>query len=178
MPGERQFRDQGGATVISRDISSAGGESPRPVAPMNRLLFIAETAAADGGALFRGREVLVATAGQATPLGSLAWSGLTASMADFFRLDRAAAEVSGRVAEEGAGIATEAGLHASPVAVEAAGPVWTAIVETADRHDAAMIVMGSRGLTGLRSTLLGSVSSAVVHHTDRPTLLVRQPIAG
>ena len=128
------------------------------------------------GALFRGRDALVATVGQATPLGSLAWAGVTASMADFFRLDRAAAEVSGRVAEEGARIATEAGLHASPIAVEAAGPVWTMIVETADRHDAAMIVMGSRGLTGLRSTLLGSVSSAVVHHTDRPTLLIRQPV--
>ena len=37
--------------------------------------------------------------------------------------------------------------------------------------------MGSRGLTGLRSMLLGSVSSAVVHHADRPTLVIRQPVA-
>jgi nucleotide-binding universal stress UspA family protein len=26
--------------------------------------------------------------------------------------------------------------------------------------------------------LLGSVSNAVVHHTDRPTLIFRQPVAG
>jgi nucleotide-binding universal stress UspA family protein len=49
------------------------------------------------------------------------------------------------------------------------------IVEVADRHDAAAIVVGSRGSTGLQRALLGSVSSAVVHHADRPTLIVRQP---
>jgi nucleotide-binding universal stress UspA family protein len=52
--------------------------------------------------------------------------------------------------------------------------VWKTIVEIADRHDAATIVMGSRGLTGLRPLLLGSVSSAIVHHADRPTLIIRQ----
>jgi nucleotide-binding universal stress UspA family protein len=56
--------------------------------------------------------------------------------------------------------------------------LWLTILEIADRHDAATIVMGSRGLAGLRSTLLGSVSNAVVHHTDRPTLIFRQPVAG
>jgi nucleotide-binding universal stress UspA family protein len=52
--------------------------------------------------------------------------------------------------------------------------VWKTIVEIADRHDAATIVMGSRGLTGLRPMRLGSVSSAIVRHADRPTLIIRQ----
>jgi nucleotide-binding universal stress UspA family protein len=34
--------------------------------------------------------------------------------------------------------------------------------------------MGSRGLTGVRSMLLGSVSSAVVHHADLPTLVIHR----
>ena len=96
-------------------------------------------------------------------------------MVDFVELDRAAAEHGGRLADEGVRIAQEAGLEAEPLAVKATGPVWKTIVEIADRHDAATIVMGSRGLTGLRAMLLGSVSSAVVHHADRPTLIVRQP---
>jgi nucleotide-binding universal stress UspA family protein len=130
------------------------------------------------GALFAGRDALVVTVWQPTSLGSIAWSGVTASMVDFFKFDRAGAETARRVADEGVRIAIEAGLQATPLAVEAAGPVWHTILEIADRHDAATIVMGSRGLTGLRSTLLGSVSNAVVHHTDRPTLIFRQPVAG
>ena len=59
--------------------------------------------------------------------------------------------------------------------IKADGSVWKAILETADQHDAASIVMGSRGLTGLRSMLLGSVSNAVVHRADRPTLVIRKP---
>ena len=89
--------------------------------------------------------------------------------------DRASAEAAGRVAEEGARLALEVGMKAEPVAVVASGPVSTTIVEIADRHDAEVIVMGSRGLTGLRSVLLGSVSSAVAHHADRPTLIIRRP---
>jgi nucleotide-binding universal stress UspA family protein len=66
---------------------------------------------------------------------------------------------------------------AEPLALEAAGPVWKTIVDTADREDAATIVMGFRGLAGLKAMLLGSVSSAVVHRADRPTLIVRRPLA-
>ena len=130
------------------------------------------------GTLFAGRDAVVLTVWPHTSLGSLAWSGVTASMVEFFRFDRADAEFGHRVADEGVRIAIEAGLHATPVAVEADGPVWTTILETADQLDAATIVMGSHGHIGPRSMLLGSVSSAVLHHTDRPTLLLRQPVAG
>lgn len=128
------------------------------------------------GALFAGRPALVVTVWQATALpSSLGIAGEPAGMVDFVKLDRAAAEDGNRVAREGVRIAHEAGLDAEPLAVEAAGHVWKTIVEIADRHDAAAIVMGSRGLTGLRSMLVGSVSNAVVHHADRPALIIRQP---
>jgi nucleotide-binding universal stress UspA family protein len=108
-------------------------------------------------------------------LGAFAWYGAGPNLFDFADLDRAGAEAGGRVAEEGVHIAREAGLAAEPMAVEANGPVWKTVTETADRNDATAIVMGSRGLTGLRSMLLGSVSSAVVHHSDRPVLVVHIP---
>jgi nucleotide-binding universal stress UspA family protein len=78
-------------------------------------------------------------------------------MVDFFKLDRAAAEDAGNVAaQDGVRIARDAGLKAEPITVEATGSVWKTIVEIADQHDAATIVMGSRGLRGMRSMLLGS----------------------
>jgi nucleotide-binding universal stress UspA family protein len=127
------------------------------------------------GALLAARPALVVTVWQPTAaLDSFAWSGTTAGMVNFVELDRAAAEGGGRVADEGVRIAQDAGLEAEPVAIKATGPVWKTIVETADRKNAAAIVMGSRGLTGVRSMLLGSVSSAVVHHADRPTLVMHR----
>jgi nucleotide-binding universal stress UspA family protein len=128
------------------------------------------------GALFAGRHALVVTVWQPiADLGDFAWTGATAGQVNVVELNRGAGEDGGRVADEGVRIALEAGLKAEPLAVEATGSVSRTIVETADRYDAAAIVMGSRGLTGVRSMLLGSVSSAVVHHADRPTLVIRRP---
>ena len=107
-------------------------------------------------------------------LGTIAWAGATASMVDFVELDQAAATDGLRVAEAGARLAREAGLEAEAIAVKAAGPIWKTILEVAEEHRAAAIVLGSRGLTGVRSMLLGSVSGAVVHHADRPTLVVHR----
>ena len=127
--------------------------------------------------LFAGHSALVVTVWQPTAgLGTFVWAGETVGMVDFQELDQAVAAESIRIAREGVSIAQEVGLQAECLVVKACGPVWKAILEIADRRDAATIVMGSRGLTGLRSLLLGSVSSAVVHHTDRPTLVI--PRAG
>jgi nucleotide-binding universal stress UspA family protein len=41
-----------------------------------------------------------------------------------------------------------------------------------DRH-ATVIVAGSRGRGGLASTILGSVSSGLVHNAETPVLVVR-----
>jgi nucleotide-binding universal stress UspA family protein len=130
------------------------------------------------GALFTGRRALVVTVWQPTSVpSSLGFAGETAGLVDFAELDRAAAEDGRRLADEGVRVARDAGLIAEPLAMKAFGPVWKALVEIADREEAATIVLGSRGMTGLKAMLLGSVSSAVVHHADRPTLVVRRPLA-
>jgi nucleotide-binding universal stress UspA family protein len=100
--------------------------------------------------------------------------GFPAETVNFAEFDRAGAQDGARIAEEGVRIARDVGLDAEPVAIRASGPVWQTIVETADCHDAAAIVMGSRGLSALRSVLLGSVSAGVVRHADRPTLVIHR----
>jgi nucleotide-binding universal stress UspA family protein len=47
-----------------------------------------------------------------------------------------------------------------------------AIVELARERGVAAIVIGSRGLTGLRARLEGSTSSAVLKHASCPVLVV------
>ncbi len=46
---------------------------------------------------------------------------------------------------------------------------------TAARLGADLIVMGSRGRTGLREIFFGSVASTVVHHTGPPVVVVPPP---
>lgn len=54
-----------------------------------------------------------------------------------------------------------------------AGPVKQVIVEEAESWGADLIVMGSRGLGTWNRLLLGSVSSAVVHHATCSVEIVR-----
>jgi nucleotide-binding universal stress UspA family protein len=136
----------------------------------------AQYAIRHAGDLFAPRHTLVLSVWlPAAVLGSYAGLGFIAPAVDVAELDRAVAEEGGRIAEEGAHIARGAGFDAEAVAAKASGPVWHTILETADARDAAAIVMGSRGLTALRSMLLGSVSSGVVHHADRPTMVIHRP---
>ena len=88
-------------------------------------------------------------------------------------LDAAACQVAADTAERGVEQARAAGLDAG-AAVERADPnVAATLVRMAhDREVAAVVVVGSRGRSGLRAALLGSVSNAVVHHCRRPVLVV------
>jgi nucleotide-binding universal stress UspA family protein len=48
------------------------------------------------------------------------------------------------------------------------------IITLAETIGAGLIVMGSRGLSGIRRALLGSVSDSVVQHAHCPVLVVRE----
>jgi nucleotide-binding universal stress UspA family protein len=102
----------------------------------------------------------------------MAYSALTW---DADEVDAASERSATALAEEGAARAGEAGLEAQPRASARNGGVANAILDVADELDAEAIVLGSRGLTGVKSLLLGSVSHAVVQHADRPVLVVPSP---
>ncbi|XP_033745968.1 universal stress protein PHOS32-like [Pecten maximus] len=50
--------------------------------------------------------------------------------------------------------------------------VGAGICEFAEKHNASMICMGTRGLGTMRRTVLGSVSDFVVHHSRCPCIIV------
>ena len=75
-------------------------------------------------------------------------------------------------ANAGAERAQTQGLAATALAIQADGSVASAILDAAGEHHATAVVVGSRGLSGVRSALLGSVSNAIVHHSARPVVVV------
>jgi nucleotide-binding universal stress UspA family protein len=74
-------------------------------------------------------------------------------------------------AEIGADLACLAGFDAKARA-DVAAPTWDGVVEVAAELDAAVIVIGSRGLTGARELFEGSFSHEVAEHAGRPVLIV------
>ena len=77
------------------------------------------------------------------------------------------------LAEEGARVATAAGLVATPEISEISDKgVAHAILAAGDRHDVGAIVLGARGLSKFKSFLLGSVSNSVVQNARRSVLIV------
>src|SRR6478735_3570578 len=86
-----------------------------------------------------------------------AWPGMVYPE-NLEELDAAASKAAVDLADRGAALARAAGLDAEPETTKADGPIWQAILDAADRHDAAAIVLGSRGLGGIKSLMLGSVS--------------------
>jgi nucleotide-binding universal stress UspA family protein len=87
-------------------------------------------------------------------------------------LDTVMRERAGRLLAEGVTAATEAGFEAQGRLEHASASTWRTIVDVGDDLDAKLIVLGSRGRSGVESALLGSVSTAVMHHAKRPVLVV------
>lgn len=53
------------------------------------------------------------------------------------------------------------------------GQIAEAITRYAEEHGCDFIVMGTHGRTGLKHLLMGSVATAVVHHSTIPVMLVK-----
>ncbi len=81
-------------------------------------------------------------------------------------------EGAGRILDEQLGRIGQAGGSVSEAHLVAGRPA-DAILDLAERIGADLIVVGSRGLGSVKSLLVGSVSLGVVHHADRPVLVVR-----
>ena len=79
-----------------------------------------------------------------------------------------------RIAKEATARAREAGLEDVESAVVHGHPSRE-ILGYADDHDVDLIVMGTRGRTGLGRFLLGSVAEKIVRLSPVPVLTVRRP---
>lgn len=102
--------------------------------------------------------------------------GVASAYVDSEAIDAASRDAALATATTGAQRATQAGLVARPRSESLRGDVASTIVAVAAELDADVIVMGTRGLNGIKSFLLGSVSHHVTQHADRPVLVVPSPL--
>ncbi|MGA2013101.1 MAG: universal stress protein [Solirubrobacteraceae bacterium] len=125
------------------------------------------------GDLFDGREAIVLTIWEGfSEVLTRAGAGLAAAPLNFEEIDASNRSSANEQAQEGARRARSAGLDAHARVAESGTTIWETVLDQAEATGAEAIVLGSRGLTGVKSMLLGSVSHAVLQHADRPVVVV------
>ena len=130
--------------------------------------------------LFAGRPAVLATVWEpglaAVSMGvpdTMGMGTLPPDPATIEAIDRLQREHAATVAADGAEFARSLGLAAEPQAVPDEVDVADTLIDIARERDAAVVVVGSHGISGLRTRLLGSVSRKLIEHCDRPVLVIR-----
>ncbi len=128
------------------------------------------------GRLLRERTAVVLTVlepvatWEAFDPGALVSAGVSAAGAAALGLDEIAERLAREKLARGVELARTAGFDAEGRLVR--GKPWRAICDSATELEASVIVLGARGLSRVRSAVLGSVSAAVGAHAARPTLVI------
>ena len=130
--------------------------------------------------LFAGRPAVLATvwepglaAAAVGPPDTIGMGPLPLDRGTVEAVDRGQREHAEAVADDGAEFARSVGLAAEPHAVPDEFDVADTLIDIARERGAAVVVVGSHGISGLRSRVLGSVSRKLVEHCDRPVLVIR-----
>jgi nucleotide-binding universal stress UspA family protein len=130
--------------------------------------------------LFAGRRAVLATVWEpglvAVQVGladAMTAVALPVDPATIETVDRVQREQASTVAADGAEFARSLGLVVEPQAVPDEVDVADTLIDIARERGAAVVVVGSHGISGLRTRLLGSVSRKLVEHCDRPVLVIR-----
>jgi nucleotide-binding universal stress UspA family protein len=142
----------------------------------------AENALREAVALFGQRHLIVASVWEPglamvtmTPAAGEPSIGYMPDPEEVAAIDHAQSGHAGNVAEAGARLARELGATAEAVAMPDSASVAGTLIAIAEERDARAIVVGSRGLGGIKARVLGSTSRKLLHDTHRPVLVVRTP---
>jgi nucleotide-binding universal stress UspA family protein len=135
----------------------------------------AKAAVQKAGQLFKGETATVVSVWQRFVDTMARVGGGIGVIVDYDEIDGDSANRSEERAAEGAKLANSVGLQATGKSAVVETTLSDAIIHAADDVNADVLVLGTRGLTGVKSALLGSVSHHVLQHADRPVLVVPSP---
>ena len=141
---------------------------------------VAKAAVRHAAELFRGRRVVVVTVWEPglalVPIGppdQLGTIPLPPDPATVGAVDHAEQDHAERVAGEGAELARSLGLAAEAHAVADELDVADTVLDLARERGAAAVVVGSHGISGLRTHLVGGVSRKLIRHSELPVVVTR-----
>lgn len=99
-------------------------------------------------------------------------AGASLPVPDYKDLEDAAKQTASEVLSQGLRFASEAGVTAKGELLEAQSVV-EALSDFAAATKTDLLVVGTRGMTGFKKLIVGSVSSGLVSHATCPVLVVR-----
>jgi nucleotide-binding universal stress UspA family protein len=135
----------------------------------------AKAALETAGKLFPGQQVTILNVWQRF-IDTMARTGAGFGViVDYDEIDSEAENAAREKAEEGVALAKESGLDASAETAVVDTTVADAILNAATQAAASAIVCGSRGHSGVKSLILGSVSNHILQHADLPVVVVPSP---
>ncbi len=117
-----------------------------------------------------GSDVILVHVFSSPTIGFTGGSGIP--VPDYTELEEAKRESAKGVLARGVQLANEQGIRAKGELIEAPSVVQ-ALVELAAAEKADLIIAGTRGMTGFRKLILGSVSSGLVNHSPCAVLIAR-----
>jgi nucleotide-binding universal stress UspA family protein len=121
--------------------------------------------------LLPGAAVVILTVWKPIQEAILVSPGPAPPISDLADVDQRQERAATVMAHDGAARAAQAGIEAEPLAVEGGGPLWETIEEVAEERDARLIACGA-SRAGLKSALLDTVPTALIHRASRPVLVV------
>ncbi len=135
----------------------------------------AKAALEQAGKLFPGSQATVLTVWQRFVDTIARVGGGMGVIIDYDDIDKEAAGAAKKTAEEGAEVAKAAGFDAVARTAVVDSTVADSILCEADAVNAEAVICGSRGLTGVKSVMLGSVSHHLLQHAQLPVVVVPSP---
>ncbi len=107
------------------------------------------------------------------PISAYLYSGYGSYVVDFDEYEKQLKQIHLKILQDAKNKVNEEYPEVGVSVKLAHGHVPSKILRISEQEDVDLIVMGSRGLSGIKSWFLGSVSKYVVEHCKKPILIVK-----